>query len=144
MERVLKYKNEDITVNWKPDVCIHAAECVKGSPTVFDPEKKPWINAANESSEKIMATIDKCPSGALSYSKNFQSDSSENESSEPRPGAEVKILVNGPAVISGSFVIFDSEGNEFPAKPRRSICRCGGSSNKPFCDGSHKTNGFTG
>lgn len=62
-----EYSNAEVTVFWKPDICIHAAECVKGLPTVFDPNKKPWVNLKKASSKDVIMTIDKCPSGALSY-----------------------------------------------------------------------------
>ena len=63
------YENEKVKVLWQPDVCIHAAECVKGSPNVFNPKNKPWIEIENGESDQLMSTIDKCPSGALSYRK---------------------------------------------------------------------------
>ena len=63
------YENEEIIIHWNSEVCIHAAECVKGVPKVFRPREKPWIQMENGSSEEMMKAIDKCPSGALSYSK---------------------------------------------------------------------------
>ncbi len=61
--------------------------------------------------------------------------------------ADVKIRMrpNGPLVVEGPFTLTDSEGNAFTLnaeKPAIALCRCGSSSNKPFCDGSHKTSGF--
>jgi CDGSH-type Zn-finger protein len=61
--------------------------------------------------------------------------------------AEVTIRMrpNGPIVIEGPFKLIDSAGNEFvleATKPAYALCRCGQSSRKPFCDGSHKTCGF--
>jgi CDGSH-type Zn-finger protein len=51
---------------------------------------------------------------------------------------------NGPIVIEtgGRYVFRTAEGERVVEKPRVSLCRCGGSGNKPFCDGTHKTNGF--
>ncbi len=69
-ERAIKYSNGEITVIWKPDLCIHSGNCVKGSPEVFKPKEKPWVQAENSTSKQIMETIDTCPSGALSYQKN--------------------------------------------------------------------------
>ena len=59
--------------------------------------------------------------------------------------ADVKANVrpNGPLIIEGPIEIFDGEGNKFTLEGERAVlCRCGGSANKPFCDGSHRTNGF--
>lgn len=57
---------------------------------------------------------------------------------------EIVCRNNGPLRISGSFVIKDANGNAFDLSGREaiSLCRCGHSSNKPFCDGTHKTIGF--
>ena len=62
--------------------------------------------------------------------------------------SEVKITVrdNGPLLVEGSFKLVDAAGNEFvldAAKPAFALCRCGASQNKPFCDGAHKTCGFS-
>ncbi len=61
-----EYLKDDIKIVWDSDKCIHAAECVKGSPSVFKPKDKPWVQQENGTKEEIVATISKCPSGALS------------------------------------------------------------------------------
>jgi len=66
-EIVIKYKNNDITILWKPKKCTHAAECVKRLPEVYKPKEKPWLTIENASSEALKTQIDACPSGALSY-----------------------------------------------------------------------------
>ena len=72
MEReiVKKYSNGELTVVWKPKKCIHAGECVKALPQVYNPKEKPWIKAENATTEELKAQINKCPSGALSYLMN--------------------------------------------------------------------------
>jgi len=65
-----EYTNGNITIVWKPSLCKHSGNCVKGSPNVFKPGEKPWIDAHGEDSDAIMKTIDTCPSGALSYYRN--------------------------------------------------------------------------
>lgn len=56
----------------------------------------------------------------------------------------IKVLPNGPYRVEGPVKIVDSEGNEYDisAKARISLCRCGGSTTKPFCDGTHSKIGF--
>jgi 3-phenylpropionate/trans-cinnamate dioxygenase ferredoxin subunit len=50
---------------------------------------------------------------------------------------------NGPLIVEGQVELFDTEGNEITVdKPRIALCRCGASSNKPFCDGTHSQIGF--
>jgi CDGSH-type Zn-finger protein len=51
---------------------------------------------------------------------------------------EVKILKDGPINIKGDFIFRDSSGKTSTEYKELDICRCGGSKNKPFCDGSHK------
>jgi uncharacterized Fe-S cluster protein YjdI len=65
-----EYTNGEVTVVWKNRLCKHAAECVKNSPTVFKPKEQPWINPENSTTEKIIETIKKCPSRALTYYLN--------------------------------------------------------------------------
>jgi uncharacterized Fe-S cluster protein YjdI len=64
---VQKYSNEKLTIRYDPSICIHAAECVRGLPPVFDVARKPWIDVNGAGQDAIIATIKKCPSGALSY-----------------------------------------------------------------------------
>jgi uncharacterized Fe-S cluster protein YjdI len=60
------YSNDDITVVWKPHVCIHSKKCWKELREVFDPSIRPWINMKGASSERIREQVNNCPSGALS------------------------------------------------------------------------------
>lgn len=57
----------------------------------------------------------------------------------------IRVRDAGPLVVEGPVTIVDAEGNEFlipPDKPLVALCRCGHSSNRPFCDGTHRTSGF--
>jgi len=65
-----KYSNGEVTVVWKPNLCIHSAICFRGLSEVFDPRKRPWITPDQATSDKIVDQIKKCPSGALSYFMN--------------------------------------------------------------------------
>ncbi len=65
-----EYTNGEITITWKPTLCIHAGECVKALPNVYKPKEKPWINMDNASTQELLAQIAKCPSGALSVRQN--------------------------------------------------------------------------
>lgn len=55
----------------------------------------------------------------------------------------IKIRDNGPLVVDGEFTLVDANGNEVPLV-KRALCRCGGSTMKPFCDGTHSKIGFQG
>ncbi len=65
-----KYSNNEITVVWKPDSCIHSTICWKGLIEVFNPKERPWIKMDGATTEKIIDQVKKCPSGALSYFRN--------------------------------------------------------------------------
>jgi uncharacterized Fe-S cluster protein YjdI len=65
-----KYSTGEVTVIWKPSVCIHSAVCFKGLPEVFDPRERPWVKIDGASTSVIIDQVKKCPSGALSYVLN--------------------------------------------------------------------------
>lgn len=67
MKKVHEYSNGELTIIWQPEKCAHSGICVKMLPAVYAPGKKPWITPANATTEQLMAQIEKCPSGALSY-----------------------------------------------------------------------------
>lgn len=67
MSKTIHYENDDMTIVWKPDVCIHAANCVKNLPKVYNPKARPWIKIENATTEELKDQIKTCPSGALSY-----------------------------------------------------------------------------
>lgn len=69
-QKTFKYSNGEVTIVWKPELCIHSGNCVRGLPEVFKPREKPWINATGASTEKIIDQVGKCPSGALSFMMN--------------------------------------------------------------------------
>lgn len=128
-----EYTNGEITVVWKAEKCIHSGNCVKGLPGVFKPKERPWIQLETVSSEEIKNTIDKCPSGALSYYIN-----DEKTSRESKPTTHLELIENGPLIVHGPISIKSGNEESTLDGPRASICRCGASSKKPFCDGSHK------
>ena len=136
-----KYSNGEVTIVWKPGMCMHSAICFNGLGEVFDPQKKPWITPEKSTTEKIIDQVKKCPSGALSYYLN------RDEGDEPvKVEAEtiVETAPNGPLMVYGNVTIKDSKGNLTRKNNVTAFCRCGASSNKPFCDGSHKRIGFEG
>ncbi len=69
-ETVREYSNGEVTIIWKPDLCIHATCCFVDLPEVFDPNKRPWVNPRGATTEAIIAQVERCPSAALSYRWN--------------------------------------------------------------------------
>ncbi|PHN03054.1 (4Fe-4S)-binding protein [Flavilitoribacter nigricans] len=138
---VKEYSNGEITVVWQPDKCIHSKMCFNGLPQVFDPQARPWVNVEGASSQEIMKQIKKCPSGALSY---YVNDDSEVEKPEIDVDRIVEVVENGPLMVFGNLTVKHHNGEVSHEHRTTAFCRCGGSSNKPYCDGTHKKIGFTG
>jgi len=136
-----KYSNKDITVVWKPNACIHSAICWHGLLEVFDPRKKPWINLEAADTERIIAQIEKCPSGALSW---MQNEAGEPAVEQVDVETIVETIPNGPLMVYGNIAVKDAAGNETHKNKVTAFCRCGASGNKPYCDGSHQKIGFEG
>ena len=127
-----RYTEDDLTVIWKPEVCIHSENCWRNLNSVFDPQRRPWIDPSSADKSSIMKTIDGCPSGALSYELANQSNTAKMESKK------ITIIPNGPVMIKGDCEITLPNGETVVKENRVTLCRCGLSTNKPFCDGSHK------
>ncbi len=137
------YTNGEVTIVWKPGVCIHSEMCFHGLPAVFNPNQKPWINAEAATTEQIVSQIRQCPSGALSFFMN--ADVEKQGGVEPQITAEsiVEPMPNGPLLVYGNIVVKDAAGNETHKNKVTAFCRCGGSSNKPYCDGTHTKINFS-
>ena len=138
-EKAKSYSNGEITVYWQKEKCIHSANCIIGLPGVFSANKQPWINMKGADAESVIKTVDTCPSRALLYLKNQKAPSSDTIKTHGSSGnARIQILKNGPALISGDFIIKNAENQQIEVKTEvAAICRCGASRRKPFCDGSH-------
>ncbi len=125
------YKGKSITIHDNRSICAHAGACTDGLPSVFRMQQEPWIDADEANVEEIIATIQQCPSGALSYTV----DAPESSDSDEKPA--VFVAPNGPYVVSGGEGLLDTVWGEGASKNNYALCRCGASKNKPFCDGSH-------
>lgn len=132
-EIIKKYSNDEITIVWQPQKCIHSRICFNGLPQVFDPTKRPWVNIEVAATDQIVSQVKKCPSGALSYIMNEAND--QNDDSEKN--TQIEVNPNGPLVISGTVTLKDKDSTESQINGKTAFCRCGASANKPFCDGSH-------
>ncbi len=138
-----EYSNGEITVVWKPGLCIHSAKCVEALPNVYHPNDKPWIQPENASAEALQQQIATCPSGALSYYLKGEDPSQARQTSALAPSStgglvEVEVMSNGPLMIYGTIRVKGKDGKEEVQENSCALCRCGASSKKPYCDGSHK------
>ena len=136
-----KYTNGEVTIVWKPSVCIHSRICwqaATGLPEVFNPAERPWIKPEGASTERIIEHIRKCPSGALSFYMNEEAESVAEVQAE----SLVEVAPNGPLLVYGNITVKDKDGTETHKNKVTAFCRCGQSGNKPYCDGTHLKVGF--
>ena len=94
--------------------------------------ERPWIDSNGASIDEIIETVKKCPSGALSYSIDGI-EYIDQEEREPM----ITVSKDGPYNITGGIELVGIKIPENVSKEHYSLCRCGASKNKPFCDGSH-------
>jgi uncharacterized Fe-S cluster protein YjdI len=132
-----EYATDELVVEWHPRLCYHARECIKALPAVFDAERRPWIKVDAASAGEVEAAVALCPSGAL-RSRRLGAPVTV----EPVGETEVTVTPNGPLVLRGNLRIVQ-DGVVIAEMDRASLCRCGQSSNKPFCDGTHLRVGFS-
>jgi CDGSH-type Zn-finger protein len=135
LDEVEEYEGKDITIVDNRGVCAANGACVNGLPSVFR-EEDPLIHPDSARVKEIIETIEKCPSGALSY----KIGSRRYQDLERSPA--IRVAKNGPLEVAGRIVLQDEHGNTPECKEHYTLCRCGGSSNNPFCDGTHLDNDF--
>lgn len=122
-----------VTIKYDKKLCIHARFCMLWQPQVYLANVEgPWIDPAADSVEAVVAVAHNCPSGAIRYERH---DGKPNE--QAPPVNVIYLRENGPLAVRAEVVL---DGNLFGY--RATLCRCGASKNKPFCDNSHTEIGF--
>ncbi len=132
-----EYRDERIAVYWSPQYCMHSAVCLNAEPAVFDAQRRPWIVLDGADADRVAATVVRCPSGALTFERI---DGGEQEEAVGDP--VVMAARNGPLFVLGNVTVRNTHGEVIREATRMALCRCGESSNKPFCDGTHREIGF--
>jgi CDGSH-type Zn-finger protein/uncharacterized Fe-S cluster protein YjdI len=122
-----------LTIHFDGARCIHSRQCVLGAPKVFQANVVgPWINPDGMPTEDLIAIAKQCPSGAIRYERHDGGDA------EAIPEVNVaRVREHGPYAFVGDLEVAGA-----PAI-RATLCRCGQSKNKPYCDNSHVAAGFT-
>jgi thiamine pyrophosphate-dependent acetolactate synthase large subunit-like protein/CDGSH-type Zn-finger protein len=129
------YAADEVTILDNRGVCAHAGFCTRGLPAVWRSGVEPWIDASAAPADDIVQTIRRCPSGALSYEQDGMVNNAFGG------GPDVRVTRNGPYRVRS--VALEGVGFADGATPEHyTLCRCGHSRNKPFCDGSHWYAGF--
>lgn len=126
-------RGQHVVIHFDHGRCIHARNCVLGLPQVFVPNVEgEWIHPDAAPSEEIAAIARSCPSGAITYERL------DGAPAERPPVVNlVRIRERGPLAFHGELQV----GGQ-PTTLRATLCRCGASRNKPYCDGSHTDAGF--
>lgn len=130
------YRGRDIEVTFDLDLCTHVAECLRGDPNVFRLRRRPWVQPDAGNADEIAEVIERCPSGALQYRRL---DGKPPE--QARTPVTVTPIRDGPLLIRGRIEVARDDGT-VETLPRASLCRCGQSEHKPFCDNRHLSTGF--
>lgn len=135
-DRIFRYEGADVTVTFNPRLCGHAAECGRIASNIFNPEQKPWVQPDNGTVAQVRAVVAACPSGALQLAEG------DDIHSLPAEGrAQVEVRKDGPYWVTGCAVETDA-GAEGVLEDKFILCRCGLSGNKPYCDGTHRSQGW--
>ena len=123
-----------LTLRFEGRRCIHARHCVLGQPGVFKANVEgPWLDPDACNVEGLVTVAHQCPSGAITY---VRKDGGPDETAPPIN--LIQLRENGPLGFRGDLHLDDDAIGY-----RATLCRCGASQRKPFCDGSHATAGFT-
>jgi CDGSH-type Zn-finger protein len=136
LNRRVAHTGRAITIFDNRGICSHAGFCTDGLKAVFRMKVEPWIDADGASVEEVVAAIEKCPSGALGYAL-------DGVEAPPRErSARVTVMNDGPYAVTGGIELEAVAFGEGASREHYTLCRCGGSKNKPFCDGTHWHIGF--
>jgi uncharacterized Fe-S cluster protein YjdI/CDGSH-type Zn-finger protein len=126
VRKVKEYRGEKVSVTFEPARCLHAAECVRGLPEVFDLGKRPWISPEGAAPELVAEVIRRCPSGALRYGlPGGPAETAERPTVISRNAA-------GQLLVRGELTVETSHGPHH--ETRVMLCGCGASGNQPYCD----------
>lgn len=124
------YRGRDIEVSFDLDICIHIAECLRGNRDVFQLDRRPWVMPDLAEAEVVAEVVRRCPSGALQYRRH------DGRPEEQHTGTTVTPIKNGPLLVVGEVEVRREDGT-VETLPRATLCRCGQSNHKPFCDNEH-------
>lgn len=124
----------NVSITFDGKRCIHARRCVMGQPAVFRANVEgEWIDPNAASADELIHVALNCPSGAITVRRK------DGGAGEKAPNANtITVRENGPLAVNADMVV---EGHG--PMLRATLCRCGLSANKPFCDNSHIAGGFT-
>jgi uncharacterized Fe-S cluster protein YjdI/CDGSH-type Zn-finger protein len=131
-KRLLTYSTPEIRVTFDPYRCIHAGECIRRQPAVFDSSRMRWIRPELGEPGAIADAVAHCPTGALHY--RLTSGATE----ELGDRVVIASTRDGPLYQHRAVTIETEDGRRLAEDGRVALCRCGKTGFAPFCDGSHR------
>ncbi|MDA7847896.1 CDGSH iron-sulfur domain-containing protein [Sulfurospirillum sp.] len=130
-EIIQKYDGKEINIIFNRSICAGAGTCVRNFPKIYKNASEDWINPDGDSIDEVKKSVKKCPSGALFY------EFKDENSNEKYDGCKITIIKNGPMNIIGNVDLNVDKWSTNANQQKYSLCRCGASENKPFCDYTH-------
>ena len=124
------YRGRDIEVSFDLDQCVHIGECLRGAPGVFKLNRRPWVLPDAAGADEVAEIVLRCPSGALQFRRL------DGGPEEAHDGTKMTPVLNGPLLVVGRIEVRREDGT-VEVMPRATLCRCGASTHKPFCDNEH-------
>lgn len=126
-------RGERTTIHFEGHKCIHSRHCVLDRPDVFVPNVEgEWIHPDRATPDEVVAIALSCPSGAITFTRH------DGGPQEAAPLVNViRVRENGPLALHA-----DADIAGHGRVLRATLCRCGASKRKPFCDSSHVAAGF--
>jgi CDGSH-type Zn-finger protein/uncharacterized Fe-S cluster protein YjdI len=134
--KVFDFPGNEIDVHWDGRLCIHIGECGNAEGELFVGGREPWCIPDTSTKAEVREICERCPSGALTYTD--KTGAPEQAAAENR----VTVAYNGPLFAQGRLDIEGASADMPGVRFRATLCRCGHSKNKPFCDNSHLEAGF--
>jgi CDGSH-type Zn-finger protein/ferredoxin len=125
------YVGKGVTIHDNRSICSHAGFCTDRLASVFRMKTEPWIDPDGARIEEIIEAVKRCPSGALSYS--IEGVEHRDQDRDPM----ITVSKDGPYLVTGGVELEDESRAEGASEEHYTLCRCGASKNKPFCDGTH-------
>lgn len=125
------YRGRDVEVSFDLDICIHIGECLRGDRNVFKLDRRPWVLPDAGEADMVARVVELCPSGALQYRRL---DGKAEE--EYAATTTITPVRDGPLLVKGHIEVKREDGT-VEVLPRATLCRCGESRHKPFCDNQH-------
>ena len=133
-ERARVLAGDGVALSDDISLCTHAGHCADRFTDVWEMIRR---TSDPEVRARLQHMVDLCPSGRIAHAP-----AADAEPDEPGFEPSIAVIRDGPVWVRGGIPVESADGTTYEVRNRVTLCRCGRSSNKPFCDGTHKVVGF--